>query len=46
MKIKLKTTFSDRQERQVSYIARDSPSRARKFKKDLIKQIRDLPANP
>lgn len=45
MKIKFKSTFTDRLERQVSYISYDSPSRARKFKNDLIKQIKKIPKN-
>lgn len=46
MKIKLKTTFTNRLSRQVSYISLDSPSRARRFKNDLIKQIERIPGNP
>lgn len=46
MKIKLKTTFTDRLKRQVTYIAYDSPSQARKFKNDLIEQLRKIPDKP
>lgn len=46
MKIKFKSTFTDRLERQVRYIAHDSPSRARKFKNDLLKRIKKIPKHP
>lgn len=46
MKLKFKTTFTDRLARQVSYISYDSPARARKFKNDLIKQIKKISKNP
>jgi plasmid stabilization system protein ParE len=46
MKLKFKSTFTERLSRQVSYIANDSPSRARKFKNDLIKQLKKIPKNP
>lgn len=46
MKIKFKSTFTDRLSRQVSYISYDSPSRARKFKNNLIKHIKKIPQNP
>ncbi len=46
MKLKFKTTFTDRLVRQVSYISYDSPARARKFKNDLIKQIKKISKNP
>lgn len=46
MKIVLKTTFTERLVRQVKYISFDSPSRARKFKRDLINEIKKIPKNP
>jgi plasmid stabilization system protein ParE len=46
MKILLKDTFLNRLEHQIDYIAQDSPSRARKFKNDLLGRIRDIPKNP
>ena len=46
MKLKFKSTFTERLSRQVSYIANDSPSRARKFKNDLIRQLKKIPKNP
>jgi plasmid stabilization system protein ParE len=46
MTLKFKSTFTERLSRQVRYIANDSPSRARKFKNDLIKQLKKVPQNP
>ncbi|MGM0648921.1 MAG: type II toxin-antitoxin system RelE/ParE family toxin [Bacteroidota bacterium] len=46
MKIKFKSTFTNRLERQVSYIVYDSPSRARRFKNDLLEQIKKIPNHP
>lgn len=46
MKIIFKESFVDRLENQVEYIAIDSPSRARKFKNELLNRIRELPLNP
>ena len=46
MKIKLKTTFTERLKRQVTYISYDSTARARKFKNDLIGQLMKIPDNP
>ena len=46
MKIVFKTTFTDRLARQVKYISFDSPSRAKKFKSDVINQIKKIPYNP
>ncbi|MBS2212137.1 type II toxin-antitoxin system RelE/ParE family toxin [Carboxylicivirga mesophila] len=33
-------------EHQVEYIAVDSPARARKFKSELIQQLKQIPKNP
>lgn len=46
MRLKFKSTFTERLSRQVGYIANDSPSQARKFKNDLIKQLKKIPKNP
>jgi len=46
MKIRLKETFLNRLENQVDYIAQDSPSRARKFKNDLLGRIKEIPSKP
>ena len=46
MKLKFKSTFTDRLSRQVGYISNDSPSRARKLKNDLTKRIKKIPENP
>jgi plasmid stabilization system protein ParE len=46
MKIIFKESFVRRLENQVEYIAADSPSRARKFKTDLINRIKQIPSNP
>jgi plasmid stabilization system protein ParE len=46
MKILLKSSFVDRLENQVEYIAKDSPNRARKFYLDLIKEVKNIPPNP
>ena len=46
MKIVFKGPFQSRLESQVEYISQDSPLRARKFKSDLFKKIREIPRNP
>jgi len=46
MKLKFKSTFTDRLSRQVRYISHDSPFRARRFKDNLIKHIKKIPRNP
>lgn len=46
MKIIFKDTFVFKLENQIEYIAKDSPSRARKFKADLIKKLKLIPGNP
>lgn len=46
MKILYKDTFIDRLANQIEYIASDSPGRARKFKNELLKCIREIPENP
>jgi plasmid stabilization system protein ParE len=46
MKIIFKESFLNRLEKQVDYISCDSPARARKFNKELITRIRQIPLNP
>jgi len=46
MKIVFKDTFIVRLENQIEYIALDSPKRARKFKTELLKRIKEIPTNP
>ena len=46
MKIVFKDTFLNRLESQIEYIALDSPPRARKFKSELFKRIKEIPSRP
>ena len=46
MKIVFKDTFYHRLENQIEYISLDSPARARKFKSDLFKRIKEIGSNP
>jgi len=46
MKIVFKDTFLHRLESQIEYISLDSPSRARKFKSDLLNRIKEIQSNP
>ena len=46
MRILLKSSFVDRLENQVIYIAKDSPSRARKFNMDVLKEVKNIHPNP
>ncbi|MBI9069167.1 MAG: type II toxin-antitoxin system RelE/ParE family toxin [Salinivirgaceae bacterium] len=46
MKIVYKETFVQRLERQLQYIANDNPSAAKRFKKNLIQNIKKIPNNP
>jgi plasmid stabilization system protein ParE len=46
MRIRIKISFSKKIERQIEYIARDSPSNARKFKNELITEIKKILPNP
>lgn len=46
MKVVFKETFLHRLESQIDYISLDSPARARKFKSDLIRRIKEIPTNP
>jgi plasmid stabilization system protein ParE len=46
MKIIFKNSFVDRLEKQVEYIAIDSPARAGKFKTELLNHLKQIPLNP
>jgi plasmid stabilization system protein ParE len=46
MKIIITESFQERLEKQVAFIAADSPSRSRKFKNDLITAIRKILLKP
>ncbi len=46
MRIELADTFSQRFERQLRYIAKDSSPRAGQFKQDVIAKIKSLTDNP
>jgi Plasmid stabilization system protein len=46
MKIVFKDSFVNRLADQIDFIAKDSPSRARKFKSELLERIKDIPSNP
>ena len=46
MKIVFKETFLHRLESQIDYISRDSITRAKKFKSDLLRKIKEIPENP
>jgi len=46
MKVVFKETFLNRLESQIEYISLDSPARARKFKSDLFKRIKDITQRP
>jgi len=46
MKLKILKSFKDRLNDQVDYIAKDKPGAARRFKTEVIRQIRDIPKMP
>ena len=46
MKIKIKESFKEKLSKQVDYIAEDSPTRARKFKKDILEKIKGIYPKP
>lgn len=46
MKILFKDTFVNRLTRQIDFIAKDSPSRAKRFKDQLLKEINKIPKMP
>jgi plasmid stabilization system protein ParE len=46
MKIVYKESFVQRLERQLRYIAQDNPTAARRFKNNLIEDIKKIRSNP
>ncbi|WP_210462246.1 type II toxin-antitoxin system RelE/ParE family toxin [Rufibacter roseolus] len=46
MKLKISRRFSEKLNAQVRHIAQDKPGAARKFKTDIIQQIREIPNMP
>jgi plasmid stabilization system protein ParE len=46
MKLVLEESFLERLDRQLDFIALDSPARARKFGAALMKAVRQIPSNP
>ena len=46
MKIKITKSFSNKLNKQVDYIAKDKPAAARKFKNDVLREIKGIPNMP
>jgi len=46
MKIKITKSFKSKLNKQVNYIAKDKPSAARKFKNDILSEIKGIPNMP
>ena len=46
MRLRILSSFGDKLNDQVEYIAKDKPAAARKFKRDVIKQIKGIPQMP
>ena len=46
MKIKFTTSFRDKLNEQIEFIATDKPSAARDFKKEVLKRIKEIPSMP
>jgi plasmid stabilization system protein ParE len=46
MKIQFNKQFVLKLDKQIDYISHDSPTRARKFKEDLLHKINEIPSNP
>ncbi len=46
MKIIYKESFVNRFENQLDFIAEDKLSAARKFRKDILERIKEIPSNP
>lgn len=46
MRIVYKESFVQRLERQLRYIAQDNPAAAKRFKKNLIENIKKIKSNP
>ncbi|MDO8952077.1 MAG: type II toxin-antitoxin system RelE/ParE family toxin [Draconibacterium sp.] len=46
MKIEILMSFREKLGNQIIFIAKDKPVAARKFKKEIIRKIKQLPENP
>ena len=46
MRLKISKSFRDKLNDQVTFIAKDKPSAARKFKSEIIKRIKEIPKMP
>lgn len=46
MRLRILTSFRDKLNDQVEYIAKDKPAAARKFKREVIKRIKGIPQMP
>ena len=46
MRLKISKSFRDKLNDQVTFIAKDKPSAARKFKSEIIKRIKEIPEMP
>lgn len=46
MKIVYKESFVERLEKQLKYIAKDNPTAAKRFKKNIVEKIKSIPSNP
>jgi len=46
MKVRITTSFRERLNQQVKYIAKDKPQAARDFKTDILKKIKEIPRRP
>ena len=46
MRLRILTSFGDKLNDQVEYIAKDKPAAARKFKSEVIKRIKGIPKMP
>jgi len=46
MRLRILTSFGDKLDDQVEYIAKDKPAAARKFKREVIRLIKGIPKMP
>ena len=46
MKIEITLSFREKLGNQIAFIAKDKPVAGRKFKKEIIRKIKQLPLNP
>ncbi len=46
MRLRILTSFGDKLNDQVEYIAKDKPAAARKFKREVIRRIKEIPKMP